>query len=201
MTRTKAAAGLALLLLALPASAAGATAREQITRISLAGKAVTGAHESVRGRVVIRTPRATFRRTNHDASPSARFSANVTGSCTAHATVSARAIVSRVGPVTQTLASTRLADAVALGSGSRDGAAWRLVEYTNVDPETRVRTGETRLYGLAAMRLRPRRWLQMRTFVTFRRTCTMQDRRTPSFVAALERMLRTARVEADIVRG
>jgi hypothetical protein len=117
---TKIAAGLALALLALPASPAGARQSEQLTRLSLAGKAVTGARESVRGRVVIRTPPATFWRTNRDASPSALFSASVRGSCTARVIVGTRAIVSRVGPVTQTLASTRLADAV-LGAGSRDG--------------------------------------------------------------------------------
>lgn len=82
---------------------------------------------------------------------------------------------------------------------ARATAAWRLVEFTNVDPGTRLRTGETRLYGLATMRMRPLRWLQVRTFVTFRGSSTMEDTRASGFLAALERMLRTARVDARIV--
>jgi hypothetical protein len=73
---------------------------------------------------------------------------------------------------------------------------WRLVWLPEVDPDTREPTGRERLYGIAVVRLAPRRFLHVRAFADFRGTCTEADRREGVVADAFCRLLRTARVEA-----
>jgi hypothetical protein len=180
-------------------SAIGDDHRVAVTRISLQGKAVNGALEALRGRVLIRTPVRAFRRTNRDASPSARFIATATRSCEARVIVGTRAVATRQGPVTQTRRPVKGTDAVLLGSGRRPGGAWSLIEIPAIDPGTYEPTGDRRLYGLAAVRLATRRWIHVRAFADFRGSCTERDTRNEAVAKALRRLLRAARVEARTV--
>ena len=172
----------------------------QTTRISLARQVVDGSGERVRGRVLVQTPVWLLRRTNRDASPTARFAATLGGACTATIAVSSRAAATREGPTALVRASTAFADAV-LGGGERTDGAWRLVAFRHTDPDTGVQTRPETLYGIAAVTLAPRRSFQVRVvrvFADFSQACTETQRRAGPVAAALRSLLRTARVQARL---
>jgi hypothetical protein len=183
----------------LTAVVADAARHEQTTRISLANLVVNGTGERFRGRVLIRTPRPAFTRTNRDAAPTAHFSARVTSTCRSIVSVSTRAVATRAGALAQARASAPGHDGSLLGSGRRNGGVWRLVEFDRIDPNTYEPTGAASLYGLAVIRLRSHRWMHVRAFADFRGSCTATDRRRGVVRDALARLLRTARVEARII--
>jgi len=170
----------------------------QTTRISLARQVVDGSGERVRGRVLLQTPVWLLRRTNRDASPTARFAASLGGACTAKVAVSSRALATREGPTALVRASTAFVDAV-LAGGARAGGAWRVVAFRYTDPDTGVQTRPETLYGIAAVTLAPRRSFQVRVFTDFSQACTETQRRAGPVAAALRSLLRTARVQARLV--
>lgn len=179
-------------------AASGDAKGEQVTRISLARLSVNGAGEGVRGRILVRTPVASFTRTSNDTAPTARFEARVSCECRAQVVVSKRAVATREGAVAQALRPTSAVDAV-IASVRRRDRAWRLVEYRRVDPDTYETTERRRLYGLAVVRIAKRRWMHVRAFADFGTSCSEDDRRRGAAAKALDRLLATARVEASIV--
>jgi hypothetical protein len=169
--------------------------REQITRISLSGRTVNGTGQRLHGRIVIRTPRASFRSTNNDGAPSAHFSAAVTDACQAQVAVTARARATTASALGQARAAFGIADQL-LGAGGNRNHVWRLADLS---PERGDPTGQKRLYGIAVMRLAPRRWVAVRAISTLGDSCTDLDRRDSDLSTAMKRMLRSASLEARIV--
>jgi hypothetical protein len=155
--------------------------------------------QTTSGRIVIRTPRASFRRDNADASRTAHFSAQVASGCEATVLVAGR------GVATRRTARAQIAGLLA-GSGrvlAHSGAAGRataLVEYDVFSDETGEPTGARRLYGLAVVRVAPRRFVDVRMFVNFGGAgCTDAARGSATFTTALVHVLASARPDVRFV--
>jgi hypothetical protein len=181
-------------LAAVPAAAGAAAPR--ITRIWL-GERVDGTRgaEGLRGRALIETPRA-WRHINHDAAPTAHFTARSGAGCAAKVDVSGRAVATRANARAQARQATRSPAAV-IGEGSRPRGAWRAVQLA----PSQDRTGESPpdVYGIAVVRIARRRFVHVRAFALFDPACTTSQIRSGPVASALNRLLRRARVEARIV--
>jgi hypothetical protein len=168
----------------------------QITRISLARQLLdTG--QALRGRLVIRTPTPLFKRTNRDASPSARFSVGVTSTCQAQVIVAPLALVTRESAVTQVRDSVAGDELLAASSDPKH--VWRLAEYQGVSEETGAPDGVNGLYGIAVMPIGRRRWVQAREFAQFTGPCTDPDLRQSVFTAAMKHILSSVTATATIL--
>jgi hypothetical protein len=172
---------------------------DQRTRVSLARELVDGAPQHLRGRIVIRTPRATFARSNRDASQSAHFTVAAGGDCRAQVLVFGGAVASRLGA--SALLDRSLAGALRLAGGRVSGASPWAIGAFPISDEASTPTGGYRLTGLRIAALAPRRWLRLSEYVSFSATCATADVMRPAFVTALGRVLSLARLEATIVRG
>jgi hypothetical protein len=179
-----------------PAGDTAGSGPEQTTRISLARQLVDGAGESLRGRLVIHTPTATFERTNQDASPSARFSVDVTATCHATVNVSPRAVATRESAVTQARDSVSGDQLLRASEGT--GRVWRLAELDGVDEATGEPNGTDLLYGIAVLPLGPRRWIQAREIAEFTGSCTGPDLADSAFTTALAGILGSVTGSATI---
>lgn len=133
-----------------------------------------------------------------DASPSAHFTVALAGGCDATILVAAGADATHSGVVAQANGGLVGADAV-LGRGGPHGVGWVLAEFPVSDAETGEPTAARRLYGIAVSRIAPGRWMHVRVFAGFGGVCGAQDRNAPAFVAALEHLLGSVRVEARLV--
>jgi hypothetical protein len=172
---------------------------DQRTRISLARQLVDGAPQHLRGRIVIRTPRATFERSDRDASQSAHFTVALGGDCRARVLVVGGAVASRLGA--QALLDSSLAGARRVAGGRAAGdSPWAIGAFAVADEDGRP-TGALRLAGQRLARLAPRRWLRLSEYAYFSATCAAADVVRPAFVTALGRLLSLARLEATIVPG
>ena len=173
---------------------------DQRTRISLAYALLRGASQHLRGKIVIRTPRATFTRTKRDASQSAQFTVPLSGDCTAAVLVFAGGSATRSSARTQIAGSLR-GSRLVKGGKAADGSPWAIGEFDILSETTGAPTGAVRLAGQRMFRLAPRRWLRLNAYVTFRGTCTTADTADAGFVTALGRLLTLAKAGATIVNG
>jgi hypothetical protein len=194
--------GLLVVALAVPAQGAAATATK--TKVSLNGKLVDGTSggETLRGTAAVSTPRS-WKRTSKDGAPTTKFRAK-SGKCSAEIQVSGRAVASRTDPVARIRSVTRSPGAV-IGQGRRRTGAWRIVHlkrggsaYTQDLPRA-YKQDPPDVYGLAALRLRKSRFVDVRVFAWFDGCTTSQIRRSP-LATGLATLLRTAGVSARIVK-
>lgn len=171
-----------------------------ITRISLTGQSVNGTSQHATGRIVIRTPKAGFERTGQDAAQTAHFKAQVGAGCRATVIVMGDPVASSVGAAAQ--ARESLAGFYQLLTfGNAGGGLWTMSEYNILD-DNGAPTGAKSLYGLAVTPLAAaNRWMHLREIVRFSGACSDSDRRDSAFTKSLERILRTARVEAKLASG
>jgi hypothetical protein len=172
---------------------------DQRTRVSLARQLVEGAPQRLRGRIVVRTPQATFTRTKRDASQSARFTVALAGDCRAQVLVFGGATASRLSAAA--LLDAPLAGSRRLAAGrAAAGSPWAIGAFA-VGDEDGNPTGAYRLTGVRIARLAPRRWLRLTEYASLGAACRPADVAQPSFVRALSRVLALARFEAQLVRG
>jgi hypothetical protein len=170
---------------------------DQRTRISLAYAVVRGASQHLRGRIVVRTPRATFSRTNRDASQSAHFDVALSGSCRATVLVYPAASATRVSAVAQIDGSLRGSRLLA-GGHAADGSPWGIGEFALFSQDTGQPIGGARITGVRIVRVAPRRWLRLAEYVSFSSTCSTTDATNSRFVDALGRLLSLAETNASI---
>jgi hypothetical protein len=165
--------------------------REVQTHVDVGNQIVdgTGAAQALAGRIVILTPRS-WRRTSADDSPSADFVVHQGASCVARLDASPRGVATRNGPLTQARRVTRFPLAV-IGEGRRPGGAWRAVEVKNPPRGPLV-------YGIAVVRIVPRRWVHLRIFATYA-GCSEQEVRRGSTAVILRRVLRDAEMQVRVV--
>jgi hypothetical protein len=194
--------GLLLLVLAVPAQGAAATATK--TKVSLNGKLVDGTRggETLSGTAAVTTP-GSWKRTSKNGAPTSKFRAR-SGKCSAEIQVSGRALASRTDPVARIRSVTRSPRAV-IGQGKTRSRAWRIVHlksgggaYTQDLPRS-YKQNPPDVYGLAALRLRKSRFVDVRVFAWFQ-GCTTAQIRSGSLAAGLRTLLRTAGVSASIVK-
>ena len=184
-----------LVVLAAVAAAGPAQARhsvaegaDRITRVAV-NESLPG-DKVIRGRVLLRTPRAGWPHRNRDTAPTAHFTVAPGSRCASLLRVAGRGVATRQGPLTQVRTATR-GHAFVLGEAQRSRGAWRLGArcYEN---------GRIGIYGIAAVRVAPRRWLHVRALGTLPAGCETVAAAGGELDTALRRMLRTARVQARV---
>lgn len=186
-----------LLLLALCASVAPAHAAvgPGDTRIALGREGVDGAgRERVAGKVVIHAPGA-WTRTSNDPAPTARFTAAVSGSCSAAIQISVRVVATSQPPRSRALRVTQASAAAVIADASRPAGWLRVIRLQGSGQTLRPVS-----YGIAIVRVAPNRWADVRAFTTFT-GCTDEQIKNGSASTGLRTLLHDARVHARIVRS
>lgn len=208
MTRSRTRAARALLALALSAAVAapvstayatGYTARDAAigpgdTRIGLAREGVDGAgRERVAGKVVIHAPSA-WTRTSNDTAPTAKFTDELSNTCSATVQVSVRVVATGQTSRSRVLRVTKAAPAAVIADNSRPGGWLRIIRLSG--------SGQALLpvtYGIAIVRVEQNRWVDVRAYSKFS-GCTDEQVKSGSASAGLRMLLHDARVHARIVR-